>query len=202
MRSFELTGGLDFDNFVHEVRDRENSKKGTQPAHLLIRLIIRGVQKSDKDTPVQATLLLAELASWEKRTNTDEFDLVTTKATSVASESNSHSSEVVTPVVGKSNGGVNQSLLALSRVFTALRKRKMPSFKDSPLTQLFSPVLTGESKCFLIITINSDPNEFTSTLASLQFAQNAMQATPKLVTDQRVKRVTSVCLEQNGCQAG
>ncbi|KAF7232018.1 hypothetical protein EG68_09834 [Paragonimus skrjabini miyazakii] len=197
MRSFELTGGLDFENFVHEVQDRENSKKGTQPAHLLIQLIIRGVQKCDKDTLVQSTLLLAELASWEKRTNTDEFDMLSTKATPLASESNSHSSEVNTPVAGKSNSGVNQSLLALSRVFTALRKRKMPSFKDSPLTQLFSPVLTGESKCFLIITINSDPNEFTSTLASLQFAQNAMQATPKLVTDQRVKRVTSVCLEQN-----
>ncbi|KAA3682056.1 uncharacterized protein DEA37_0012228 [Paragonimus westermani] len=202
MRSFELKTGLDFDNFVHEIRDQENSRKGTQPAHLLIQLIIRGVQKCSNDTPVQSILLLAELASWEKRTNTDEFDMVTPKTTSITSESNSHSSENVTLVVDKSIDGVNKSLLALSGVFTALRKRKIPTFKDCPLIQLFSPVLTGESKCFLIITINSDPKDFTSTLASLQFAQNIMQATQKLVTGQKVKRVTSVCLEQNSCQAG
>ncbi|KAF8570824.1 hypothetical protein P879_00288 [Paragonimus westermani] len=177
MRSFELRTGLDFDNFVHEVRDQENSRKDTQPGHLLIQLIISGVQKCGNDTPVQSILLLAELANWERRTNMDDFDIVTTKTTSIASESNSHSTEIVTPVVDKSNSGVNKSLLALSRVFTALHKRKIPTFNDYPLTQLFSPVLTGDSKCFLIITISSDPEDFTSTLASLQFAQNVMQAT-------------------------
>ncbi|VDP66722.1 unnamed protein product [Echinostoma caproni] len=184
-RAVELKLGFDFDNLVHSVRESQMKKPG-QATHLIIKLSIEGYQKSAKETTVHSTVLLADLASWEKRYSTDELELVTSQATPVV-----ESNIPVQPTTPKHSTGVNQSLLALSRVFTALRKRKVPAFKDSLLTQLLKPVLTGDSKCFLIITINSDPNEFTSTLASLQFAQNAMQATTKLVADHRLKKPRS-----------
>ncbi|CAL8073661.1 unnamed protein product [Calicophoron daubneyi] len=183
-KTIELTNSSEFEGLVQAVREGEMKK--SQPSHVIIRLTIEGSQKSSKDVTIQSTLLLADLASWDKRGNTDEFDMPCAQSTPI-SESASQSTSM-TPVATKLSSGVNQSLLALSRVFTALRKRKIPSFKDSTLTRILKPVLTGESKCFLIITINSDPNEFTSTLASLQFAQNAMQVTTRLSVDQRLAR--------------
>ncbi|TPP66355.1 Kinesin protein [Fasciola gigantica] len=190
-KAVQLTIGSDFDNLVQSVRENQMKKSG-QSTHLIIKLTIEGYQKSTRNAAVHSTLLLADLASWEKRYSADELEMVTSQATPVVEPSLK-----ITPTTPKVNTGVNQSLLALSRVFTALRKRKVPAFKDSMLTQLLKPVLTGDSKCFLVITINSDPNEFTSTLASLQFAQNAMQATTKLVADHRLKHTRS----QNRCDS-
>ncbi|KAA0184327.1 Kinesin family member C1 [Fasciolopsis buskii] len=180
-KAVQLTVGSDFDNLVQSVRETQMRKTG-HSTHLIIKLVIEGYQKSAKEVTVHSTLLLADLASWEKRFNTDELEMVTSQSTPDIEPGYQS-----TPTTTKVSTGVNQSLLALSRVFTALRKRKVPAFRDSMLTQMLRPVLSGDSKCFLIITINSDPNEFTSTLASLQFAQNAMQATTKLVADHRPK---------------
>ncbi|CAH8627832.1 unnamed protein product [Dicrocoelium dendriticum] len=176
LKSFELTNSSEFDSIVHRLRSKENSKHTSRLGHFLVHLTIDGQQKAGRQNEARSTLILADLASWENPQTREDSDVTSVAVSTVVPVVNS-SDDSPRSVGEQVSGGVNQSLLALSRLFTTLRKRKTPGFKDSPLTWLLKPVLVGYSKCFLIITIDSDPNEFASTLASLQFAQNAMQAT-------------------------
>ncbi|TGZ75735.1 hypothetical protein CRM22_000223 [Opisthorchis felineus] len=193
IKAVEISSASEFDRIINLVRESERAK---QNMHLILQLVIAGGSKYTKEKSSYSTIILADLASWEKRCNTEEYEMLAVQNTPTGSEANSPNIASIptnrnTPNTIRTSTGVNQSLLNLSRVFTALRKRKLPAFKDALLTQILKPVLTGGSQFFLIVTINSDPKEFTSTLASLQFAQNVMQATTKLGSDQRNKRSCS-----------
>ncbi|KER31279.1 hypothetical protein T265_02462 [Opisthorchis viverrini] len=193
IKAVEISSALEFDRYINLVRE---SERANQNMHLILKLVIVGGSKHTKEKSSYSTIILADLASWEKRCNTEESEMLAVQNTPTGSEANSPNIASIpanrnTPNTIRNSTGVNQSLLNLSRVFTALRKRKLPAFKDALLTQILKPVLTGGSQFFLIVTINSDPKEFTSTLASLQFAQNVMQATTKLGSDQRNKRSCS-----------
>ncbi|GAA33603.2 kinesin-like nuclear fusion protein [Clonorchis sinensis] len=190
IKAVEISSALEFDRFINLVRE---SERANQNMHLILQLVIVGGSKYTKEKSSYSTIILADLASWEKRCNAEESEMLAVQNTPTGSEANSPNipTNRNAPNTIRTSTGVNQSLLNLSRVFTALRKRKLPAFKDALLTQILKPVLTGGSQFFLIVTINSDPKEFTSTLASLQFAQNVMQATTKLGSDQRNKRSCS-----------
>ncbi|CAH8645717.1 unnamed protein product [Dicrocoelium dendriticum] len=74
---------------------------------------------------------------------------------------------------------LGRSLITLARVFEALsvsessHKQVHVPFRDSKLTHLLKPSLTGDAKCLLIVTINSERSNLEGTMRSLNLASRA-----------------------------
>mmetsp|Transcript_6554 Transcript_6554/g.10185 ORF Transcript_6554/g.10185 Transcript_6554/m.10185 type:complete len:920 (-) Transcript_6554:178-2937(-) len=75
---------------------------------------------------------------------------------------------------------VNQHLLALSRVITELARHDDPSdgpvvlsARESRLTQIIGPLLVGNSKTFLLATIQTDRESYLDTTNTLRVAARA-----------------------------
>ncbi len=74
----------------------------------------------------------------------------------------------------KEGGNINKSLLSLSLVITALsEKKEHVNFRDSKLTRLLQPSLSGGAKMSIICCITPASGYVESTLSTLQFAQRA-----------------------------
>ncbi|MCL4167841.1 UNVERIFIED_CONTAM: hypothetical protein GTU68_026074 [Idotea baltica] len=74
---------------------------------------------------------------------------------------------------------INKSLSNLGRVFEALRRCEKPPYRESKLTFLLKPMLSGDAKCLLLVNVRGEANNIEETLRALNFAQNAMQAAPE-----------------------
>ena len=72
----------------------------------------------------------------------------------------------------KETQAINTSLSALSMVFTSLsNKAAHVPFRNSALTHLLSPCLSGDGKTLMIVNLSSDHRDASETLCSLRFAQ-------------------------------
>lgn len=74
----------------------------------------------------------------------------------------------------KEGGKINQSLLSLSRVIHALSQPgQHVSFRDSKLTRLLQPSLSGNAKMSIICCVTSAERYIEETRSTLQFASRA-----------------------------
>jgi kinesin family protein C1 len=72
----------------------------------------------------------------------------------------------------KETQAINTSLSALSTVFTSLaQKAAHVPFRNSALTHLLSPCLSGDGKTFMIVNLSADHCDAAESLCSLRFAQ-------------------------------
>ncbi|CAH8460572.1 unnamed protein product [Heterobilharzia americana] len=85
-------------------------------------------------------------------------------------------------------GYINKSLVTLTRVFEAHRRRNQSlrpgvynshlvtaPYRDSKLTHILKPCLGGQAKCVLIITVSGEPGLIDRNIRALEFGQKAMQ---------------------------
>jgi kinesin family protein C1 len=95
----------------------------------------------------------------------------------------------------KETQAINTSLSALSTVFTALsQKQAHVPFRNSALTHLLSPCLSGEGKTLMIVNLSADHCDASETLCSLRFAQTVN----KTETGRAKKNVREVAPQQRG----
>ena len=76
----------------------------------------------------------------------------------------------------KEGGKINQSLLSLSRVIHALSQQQPGqhvSFRDSKLTRLLQPSLSGNAKMAVVCCITPSNAYIEETRSTLQFASRA-----------------------------
>lgn len=74
----------------------------------------------------------------------------------------------------KEGGKINQSLLSLGRVISALAENKQHvGYRDSKLTHLLQPSLAGNAKMSIICCITSADKFADETKSTLQFASRA-----------------------------
>ena len=91
----------------------------------------------------------------------------------------------------KEAGNINQSLLTLGRVISALVERTphVP-YRDSKLTRLLQESLGGRAKTCIIATVAPSVQCLDETLSTLDYAQRAKRIKNKPVVNQRMtKRV-------------
>ncbi|XP_074533962.1 uncharacterized protein LOC141796633 [Halichoeres trimaculatus] len=71
---------------------------------------------------------------------------------------------------------INKSLTALGQVFSALKCNALHvPFRNSKLTHLLQPCLSGDAKCCVFVNINPDIKDVTETLSTLQFGSTIRQ---------------------------
>lgn len=77
----------------------------------------------------------------------------------------------------REGSNINKSLLSLSSVIQQLSKAKagknFVNFRDSKMTRLLQPALTGNSKTAVICTVNPDPSHYQETMNTLLFGSKA-----------------------------
>ncbi|GLJ59619.1 hypothetical protein SUGI_1515960 [Cryptomeria japonica] len=77
-------------------------------------------------------------------------------------------------------GNINQSLLTLGRVITALvEKRPHVPYRESKLTRLLQDSLGGKTKTSIIATISPTMTDIDDTLSTLDYASRAKKITNK-----------------------
>ena len=75
---------------------------------------------------------------------------------------------------------INKSLLTLEKVIAALTEKKAPAhipYRDSKLTQILQPSLSGEARVSVICTINPSPLAVQESTTTLKFAQRVKKVT-------------------------
>nr|CAH8869272.1 unnamed protein product [Trichobilharzia regenti] len=80
---------------------------------------------------------------------------------------------------------INKSLSSLGRVFDALRRQQKPTYRESKLTYLLKPNLSGDSKCLLLVTLRTEPEHAEETWRAIHFGQSALQVVPGRQRDSR-----------------
>lgn len=86
-------------------------------------------------------------------------------------------------------GNINQSLLTLGRVITALvEKRPHIPYRESKLTRLLQDSLGGKTKTSIIATISPAPIDLDDTLSTLDYASRAKKITNKPEMNQRLTK--------------
>lgn len=86
-------------------------------------------------------------------------------------------------------GNINQSLLTLGRVITALvEKRPHVPYRESKLTRLLQDSLGGKTKTSIIATISPAPLDVEDTLSTLDYASRAKRITNKPEMNQRLTK--------------
>lgn len=71
---------------------------------------------------------------------------------------------------------INKSLTALGQVFTALKTNSMHvPYRNSKLTHLLQPSLSGQAKACVFVNISPDIKEIGETISSLQFGSSIQQ---------------------------
>jgi len=78
-------------------------------------------------------------------------------------------------------GSINKSLLTLSRVISAIGSSRQPhiSFRDSKLTRVLQPALSGNARLFFICCATCSDMFLEETRATLQFASRLKRITTK-----------------------
>ncbi|XP_016888371.2 kinesin-like protein klp-3 [Cynoglossus semilaevis] len=73
---------------------------------------------------------------------------------------------------------INKSLTALGQVFTALKTNALHvPFRNSKLTLLLQPCLSGDAKCCVFINVSPDVTDELETISTLQFGSSIRQVT-------------------------
>lgn len=86
-------------------------------------------------------------------------------------------------------GNINQSLLTLGRVITALvEKRPHIPYRESKLTRLLQDSLGGKTKTSIIATISPALPDIEDTLSTLDYASRAKKITNKPEMNQRLTK--------------
>lgn len=86
-------------------------------------------------------------------------------------------------------GSINQSLLTLGRVITALvEKRPHIPYRESKLTRLLQDSLGGRTKTFIIATISPAIEDLEDTLNTLEYASRAKKVTNKPEMNQQLTK--------------
>lgn len=86
-------------------------------------------------------------------------------------------------------GNINQSLLTLGRVITALvEKRPHIPYRESKLTRLLQDSLGGKTKTSIIATISPAQTDLEDTLSTLDYASRAKKITNKPEMNQRLTK--------------
>uniref|UniRef100_H2UJW2 Kinesin-like protein n=1 Tax=Takifugu rubripes TaxID=31033 RepID=H2UJW2_TAKRU len=71
---------------------------------------------------------------------------------------------------------INRSLTALGQVFSALKCNALHiPFRNSKLTHLLQPCLSGDAKCCMFVNVSPDIKNMGETLSSLQFGSSVRQ---------------------------
>ncbi|CAM9924291.1 unnamed protein product, partial [Ectocarpus sp. 6 AP-2014] len=86
-------------------------------------------------------------------------------------------------------GNINQSLLTLGRVITALvEHHPHVPYRDSKLTRLLQESLGGRAKTCIIATVTSSSDALEETLSSLDYALKAKSIQNKPVANQKLSK--------------
>jgi kinesin family protein 11 len=86
-------------------------------------------------------------------------------------------------------GNINQSLLTLGRVITALvEKRPHIPYRESKLTRLLQDSLGGKTKTSIIATISPASMDLEDTMSTLDYASRAKKITNKPEMNQRLTK--------------
>lgn len=86
-------------------------------------------------------------------------------------------------------GNINQSLLTLGRVITALvERRPHVPYRESKLTRLLQDSLGGKTKTSIIATVSPAPIDVEDTLSTLDYASRAKRITNKPEMNQRLTK--------------
>lgn len=89
----------------------------------------------------------------------------------------------------RESGNINQSLLTLGRVITALvEKRPHIPYRESKLTRLLQDSLGGKTKTSIIATISPALVDIEDTLSTLDYASRAKKITNKPEMNQRLTK--------------
>ncbi|KAJ0069810.1 hypothetical protein NL108_014744 [Boleophthalmus pectinirostris] len=71
---------------------------------------------------------------------------------------------------------INKSLTALGQVFSALKCNALHvPFRNSKLTHLLQPSLSGDAKCCVFVNVSPDVEDVSETLSTLQFGSSIRQ---------------------------
>ncbi|KAE8295890.1 Kinesin-like protein KIFC3 [Larimichthys crocea] len=71
---------------------------------------------------------------------------------------------------------INKSLTALGQVFSALKCNALHvPFRNSKLTHLLQPCLSGDAKCCVFVNVSPDVSDAVETLSTLQFGSTIRQ---------------------------
>ncbi|XP_034443931.1 kinesin-like protein KIN-14S [Hippoglossus hippoglossus] len=71
---------------------------------------------------------------------------------------------------------INKSLTALGQVFSALKCNALHvPFRNSKLTHLLQPCLSGDAKCCVFVNVSPDMKDAAETLSTLQFGSTIRQ---------------------------
>ena len=84
----------------------------------------------------------------------------------------------------KEGAFINKSLLTLATVISKLTEPKTSStnhipYRDSKLTRLLQPALSGKARIAIVCTISPDAEQATETLGTLRFAKRSKMIVTK-----------------------
>lgn len=162
-------GISDLDSIAHYLKigfsrrtvEATNMNEASSRSHTIFKLVVESKERPRDDEETDEAVLVASL---------NLVDLA-------GSESVRHSG--TTGQRAKEGGKINQSLLSLSRVIHALSQQSKTHvpYRDSKLTQLLQPSLSGNAKMCVVCCITPSDRYVEETRSTLQFASRA-----KLVT--------------------
>ncbi|XP_047451856.1 kinesin-like protein KIN-14E [Mugil cephalus] len=121
-------------------------------SHLMVVLEVEGSDEVSGLTS-RGTLTLCDLAGSERISKTDAEGQRLVEA-----------------------AAINKSLTALGQVFGALKSNALHvPFRNSKLTHLLQPCLSGDSKCCVFVNVSPDIKDVVETLSTLQFGSTIRQ---------------------------
>ncbi|KAL8276120.1 hypothetical protein RQP46_011469 [Phenoliferia psychrophenolica] len=178
---------------------------------------VRGLEEHPVSTPEEVLQLLAEgeqgrrtgATDWNERSSRSHVVfMVTIESVSKVDDGVARTSRLnLIDLAGsesatgqterlKEGSFINRSLLTLGTVIAKLTESRNPSapaphipYRDSKLTRLLQPALSGNSRVAVICTISPDVAQASETLSTLKFARRAKMVVTKaergvLVSDQ------------------
>ncbi|XP_056147810.1 kinesin-like protein KIF11 [Lampris incognitus] len=90
-------------------------------------------------------------------------------------------------------GNINQSLLTLGRVITALvEKRPHVPYRESKLTRILQDSLGGRTKTSIIATVSPSSSNLEETLSTLEYASRAKNILNKPEVNQKLTKKTLI----------
>ncbi|XP_056138323.1 kinesin-like protein KIFC3 [Lampris incognitus] len=121
-------------------------------SHLVLTLVVEGTDSVSGVTS-RGTLTLCDLAGSERISKTEAKGQRLVEA-----------------------AAINKSLTALGQVFSALRSNALHiPFRNSKLTHLLQPCLSGDAKCCVFVNVSPDVRNIVETLSTLQFGSTIQQ---------------------------